>query len=177
MSTVSLSLGSNCRPQFYINNALTALAEHFGELQISSVFESEAIGFDGDNFLNLVVVIDTQLSLAQLAQQLKAIEDDNDRDRSGPKFSGRTLDIDILTYDDLHGEFSGIRLPRNEVLSNAFVLWPLAQLLPGKTHPEAGKTYAQLWQEYDKSRQRLWVIDFEWNGRKVSSSTDASAQD
>lgn len=168
MTIVSLSLGSNCEPRRYIANALDALFEHYGELVCSSVFESEAVGFTGANFLNLVVLIDTNDPLKQLAQQLKCIEDDNGRKRTGPKFSGRTLDIDILTYGDLSGEIDGIRLPRQEVLLNAFVLWPLAQVLPHKVHPLVGKNYAQLWQEYDRSKQKLWPVDFQWQKKQIS---------
>lgn len=170
MSIVSLSLGSNHNPRAYILSALDALHARYGALQISSVFESVAVGFSGSNFLNLVVLVETDESLSVLAQALKGIEDDNDRERSGPKFSGRTLDIDILTYDDLQGTVDGIYLPRKEILYNAYVLWPLAQVLPHKIHPEAAKNYEQLWQDYDRSKQKLWPVDFTWQGLTVSSA-------
>ncbi len=168
MTIVALSLGSNCDAKHYLVKALDALQQKFGELQISSVFESEAVGFTGSNFLNLAVVIDTSESLPDLVHYLKELEDQNGRSRQGPKFSGRTLDIDILTYGDLHGENSGIRLPRAEINENAYVLWPLAQVLGSQLHPASDKTYAQLWAEYDKSRQKLWPVNFNWNGRQLS---------
>jgi len=171
VSIVSLSLGSNYKPQSYIVAGLDALHARYGELRISSVFESVAVGFSGANFLNLVVVIETDEPLSTLAQELKRIEDDNDRERSGPKFSGRTLDIDILTFDGLSGVVEGIRLPRNEILENAYVLWPLAQVLPSDIHPIAAKSYEQLWDDYDRSRQQLWPVDFTWQGREISTPT------
>lgn len=168
MTIVALSLGSNCDAEHYLVKALDALQERFGELQVSSAFESEAVGFTGSNFINLAVVIDTSESLSDLAHFLKELEGQNGRSRQGSKFSNRTLDVDILTYGDLHGEVSGIRLPRGEITENAYVLWPLAQVLGEQLHPELDKTYAQLWAEYDQSRQRLWPIAFNWNGRQLS---------
>ncbi|MAZ88365.1 MAG: 2-amino-4-hydroxy-6-hydroxymethyldihydropteridine diphosphokinase [Cellvibrionaceae bacterium] len=167
MARVYLSLGSNIEAYTYIAAALDELAESFGELIISSVFESEAVGFDGDNFLNLVVGIDTSLPVGSLSKQLKQIEDAHGRERSGPKYSGRTLDIDILTYDDKQGVIDGVVLPRDEVLKNAFVLWPLAEVAGDECHPQLGVSYQTLWQQY-RVPQKLWKIDFEWRQKKIS---------
>lgn len=116
MAQVYLSLGSNINRAQYIRAALDALAGRFGELQVSRIFESEAVGFQGDNFYNLVVGLQTDLPVGQLALCLRGIEDANGRLRSGPKFSARTLDIDILTYDHLTGTVDGVKLPRGEIV-------------------------------------------------------------
>jgi 2-amino-4-hydroxy-6-hydroxymethyldihydropteridine diphosphokinase len=78
-----------------------------------------------------------------------------------PKFSPRTLDIDILSYDNLRGNFAGIELPRDEVTYNAFVLRPLSELAPDHCHPVSGKTYRELWAGY-ASEQKLWPVEFRW---------------
>lgn len=169
MTVIYLSLGSNVDRHKNIRAALDALADLCGELQVSSVYESKSVGFDGSNFFNLVVGARTCLSIADLSEKLKRIEDDNGRKRSGPKFSPRTLDIDILTYDDVVGVESGIELPRAEITQNAFVLLPLAEIAPEVLHPQLQKTYRDLWQEYDQASQSLWAIDFEWQGRKISA--------
>lgn len=156
MAKVFLGLGSNIQPQTYIRNALTALQEQFGGLELSPVYESEAIGFNGDNFLNLVALITTEMSVSELQKHLKALENKNGRDRNAVKFSGRTLDIDILLYDDITGLVDGVTLPRDEILKNAFVLKPLCDLSPNTRHPKNKKTIAQLWAEYDSSQQKLW---------------------
>lgn len=160
MSKVFVSLGSNIQRYYHISQALTVLESAFGELTISPVYESEAVGFAGDNFLNLVVAFDTNLSVAELSSTLRKIEDDNGRERSGVKFSSRTLDIDILLYNDHVGLFDGVTLPRGEILTNAFVLQPLADIAPDAVHPVEKKTFAQLWENYDKEKQHLWVVDF-----------------
>ncbi|WP_445360613.1 2-amino-4-hydroxy-6-hydroxymethyldihydropteridine diphosphokinase [Microbulbifer sp. EKSA005] len=162
MAQVYLSLGSNINRAQYIRAALDALAGQFGELQVSRVFESEAVGFQGDNFYNLVVGLETDLPVGQLALCLRGIEDANGRLRSGPKFSARTLDIDILTYDHLTGTVDGVKLPRGEIVKNAFVLQPLAEIAPEVLHPVEQKTYRQLWNEYDQDSQKLWPVELIW---------------
>ncbi|RLT94218.1 2-amino-4-hydroxy-6-hydroxymethyldihydropteridine diphosphokinase [Ketobacter sp.] len=159
MARVYLSLGSNIDRERYIRAGLAALEAAFGGLTVSPVYESEAVGFDGDPFYNLVVGIETHLGVGALQRVIKAIEDDHGRIRSGPKFSPRTLDIDILTYDDWVGEVEGVVLPRDEVLKNAFVLLPLADVAGEELHPQVQRTYADLWAEYDKSRQALWPVN------------------
>ncbi|SDK51326.1 2-amino-4-hydroxy-6-hydroxymethyldihydropteridine diphosphokinase [Microbulbifer yueqingensis] len=162
MAQVYLSLGSNIDRERHIRAGLDALAREFGNLSVSRVFESEAVGFDGDNFYNLVVGLHTDLPVGQLAARLREIEDANGRVRGGAKFSARTLDIDVLTYDDLVGEFDGVKLPRGEIVKNAFVLQPLAELAPQHRHPLTGKTFAKMWDDYDKDRQKLWPVHFPW---------------
>ncbi len=168
MASVLVSLGSNINREHYIVSCLDALQDAFGKLQLSSVYESAAVGFAGDNFYNMVVGFSTDQSVGALSKVLKGIEDRHDRCRQGPKFSGRTLDIDILTYDALIGEVEGVQLPRDEITKNAFVLWPLAELAPKQRHPVLAETYQQLWLEYDKSQQQLWPVGFSWQGRVIS---------
>lgn len=170
MTAVYLGLGSNKNAPFYLDRALTALEDSFGQLRISPVYESESVGFQGSNFFNLVVRIETALSVGDLLRELRAIENANDRDRSAPKFSSRTLDIDILLYGDWVGEFDGVLLPRQEILDNAFVLLPLCELEPELIHPVQQKSMAALWSQYDKAEQRLWRAEFFWRGARISSA-------
>lgn len=169
MAQVYVSIGSNQDRTRYIRASLDALSERFGDLQLSSVYESEAVGFDGDNFYNLVAGFSSDLPVGELSRLLKSIEDDNGRCRKGPKFSGRTLDIDILTFDELIGDHDGVQLPRDEILKNAFVLLPLAEIAPEGLHPEVAQSYQALWQGY-KGDQKLWSVDFEWQGQTISSA-------
>lgn len=160
MVRVYLSLGSNIEREKHIKAGLVALAGQFGELVVSPIYESESIGFDGDHFLNLVVGMNTELSVGELQSRIKCIEDDNGRVRGGPKFSPRTLDIDILTYGDAQGVIDDVQLPRDEIVKNAFVLLPLSEVAGSELHPELNMTYQQLWLDFDKASQKLWRYDF-----------------
>ena len=158
---VFLSLGSNIDREHNIRSGLNALARVFAPLAISPVYESEAVGFDGDAFYNLVVGLQTTLSVGELTACLKGIEKDHGRVRGEKKFSSRTLDIDILTYDDRVGEVDGVQLPRDEILKHAFVLKPLVDLAPDALHPETNTSYQALLKAADFSGQNLWVVPFE----------------
>lgn len=170
MPLLTLSLGSNQQADHHIRAALDALQAQFGAMRISSVFESEAVGFDGSNFLNMVVAISTESTLSSVSAHIKALEDKHGRTRGGARFSPRTLDIDILTYGDCVGDYDGIILPRPEITQNAYVLWPMSQLCGDWCDPHSGLSYATLWRQYDKSRQSLWPIEFDWQGRRISSA-------
>ncbi len=159
MACVFVSIGSNIDKDKNIKACLQDLAEHFSQLQLSPIYESEAVGFSGDNFFNLVAKFTTDLTVGQLNTTLKTIEDNHGRERSGPKFSGRTLDIDILTYDDLVGVVDGVCLPRDEITKNAFVLLPMNDIAADVLHPELKVTYARLWFFYDKDKQKLWQVE------------------
>jgi len=162
MPTIYISLGSNIDREQNTRSGVQALRDAFGKLELSSVYESEAVGFEGDAFYNMVIACSVDAPVMQVNRILRDIEDTYGRDRSGPKFSSRTLDLDLLLYDDLVIEQDGLVLPRGEILKNAFVLWPLAEIAPDLVHPVAGKRYAELWGEFDKSRESLHPIEFEF---------------
>ena len=161
MTKVLLGLGSNVNREESISKALNLLADTFVNLKISPTFESTSIGFNGDNFYNLVVSVDTELSLDEVITTYRFIEDACGRDRTGPKFGPRTMDIDILTYGNLICR-EPVELPRDEIVINAFVLWPLALLEPEMIHPANGQSYGELWQEYN-NEQTLWQVDTPWD--------------
>ncbi|RJG40084.1 2-amino-4-hydroxy-6-hydroxymethyldihydropteridine diphosphokinase [Motilimonas pumila] len=162
MARIFISVGSNVDREQHIRAGVKALYQAFDELEISSVFESEPVGFNGHAFYNFVVAASTELEVLAVVAILKQIERDNGRLAGDKKFAPRTLDLDLLLYDDLITEV-GVQLPRGEIPHNAFVLWPLAELAPDRIHPELEQSYEKLWQAYDKSSQKLWKIPFIWN--------------
>lgn len=159
--TIFISVGSNVDKEKHTKAGLQGMYQAFGTLILSSVFESESVGFEGNNFYNLVVKATTTLSIAEVCRVLKQIEQQNKRQRGEQKFAPRTLDLDLLLYDALVIT-QPIILPRPEVLYNAFVLWPLAEIAGDELHPLEQKSYRDLWQVYDKSQQKLWAIEFDW---------------
>ncbi|QTF93633.1 2-amino-4-hydroxy-6-hydroxymethyldihydropteridine diphosphokinase [Halomonas sp. BM-2019] len=169
MARVTVSIGSNIERERHVRTCLDALAETFGELSISRVFESEPVGFeDGRNFYNLVAAFHSEWTVGELQAWCKRLEFANGRRKDSPKFSPRTLDIDLLSVGTLTGEYDGVVLPRDEIRHHAFVLQPLAELLPEARHPESGERYAALWAAFDLGGQRLWAVDFTWAGRVIS---------
>lgn len=170
MAEVFVSIGSNIDRYTNISASLDALADQFGQLKLSQVYESEAVGFEGDNFLNLVAAFESDKTVGELLAVLRKIEDDNGRLRNGPRFSSRTLDIDILTYDDVVGEVDGVELPRDEIEHNAFVLLPMVDIAPQAKHPVLNASYDSLWQAYDQGQQKLWPVEFNWRGETISAA-------
>jgi len=156
MTIVYLSLGSNIDRDVHIRGALDDLEQAFGPLQISSVYESEAVGFDGDPFYNLVVAFATDLPPAEIGERLSAIETRHGRTRDSRKFAPRTLDIDLLLYGDEIVELDHLKLPRADITRYAFMLEPLAEIAGDRSHPTLQRSFAELWQDFDKrlSRQR-----------------------
>lgn len=162
MARVYISIGSNIEAEKHLRLAITELQQHYGDLQLSTVYESEAVGFDGDNFLNMVVGLDTDENVHHVMQTLRQIEDRHGRVRTGPRFSARTLDLDLLLYDALVLKEEGFELPRGEITHNAFVLWPLAEIAPELMHPSEQQSMATLWQGFDKDSQKLWPVTIDW---------------
>lgn len=169
MTQVVVSIGSNIDRERHVRTCLDALRADFGALRVSRVFESEPVGFrDGRNFYNLVAAFDSGASAGELQAWCKRLEFANGRRKDSPKFSPRTLDVDLLTVGELTGCVDGVALPRDEIEHHAFVLKPLAELLPDTRHPVDGRRYAELWACFDPGEQRLWPVDFTWRGEVIS---------
>ncbi len=145
MSTAWLGLGSNVNADTNIRAGIRALEETFKNVRLSPAYASAAVGFDGDDFINLVARIETDMHPMQLRQYLRDLEDRYGRKRNVPKFSDRSLDVDILLYDDLVLLSPVLELPRAEILKFAHVLKPLADLEPDLVHPTEHRTISEIW--------------------------------
>ncbi len=150
MPAVYLSVGSNVEREKNIRGAVRALKERYVNVTVSSVYQSKAEGFDGDDFYNLVAGFTTDESLEALHHGLAQIEAHHGRVRNGPRFGARTLDIDILLYGDTIRHDGGFDIPRREIFECAYVLQPLAELAPAQMHPESGTSFADLWRSFGK---------------------------
>lgn len=148
MGLALLSLGSNIDARRHLDLAVAALRERFGEVRVSACYRTPAVGFVGDDFLNAAAALNTELGPRELDAWLHALEDAHGRRRDVPRFSSRTLDVDLVYYDDqvLKGP-GNLEIPRPE-LKHAFVLGPLAEIAPGFVDPVQGRTLAALWQAH-----------------------------
>jgi 2-amino-4-hydroxy-6-hydroxymethyldihydropteridine diphosphokinase len=155
MARVYLSLGSNLDPVRYLNAALDELRARFGDMTVSPAYRSQSVGFDGAEFVNLAVGLDTDLSPEALNDWLHELEDRHGRRRDVPRFSDRTLDVDIVFYDNLVRRGRGhLEIPRKE-LKHAFVLKPIADIAPQLVHPVSGKTMLALWKAFPAHSEPL----------------------
>jgi len=157
---VWLSIGSNLEREANITGSIKALQESFGELILSQVYENPSFGFEGSPFYNLVAGFDTDWTITQLTEHFHQIEVNHGRIRGGAKFAARSLDIDLLLYGDEVVKEGNFELPRSEILEYAFVLGPLAEVAGDEPHPVIGKTYSELWGEFDQGKHELSPVEF-----------------
>ena len=162
MARAFIGVGSNVDRDNQIRSGIRRLRDMFGKILVSPVYESKAIGFEGENFYNLVVGIDTEISAAELTGTLRAIEYDHGRVRNITRYSPRTLDLDLLLYNDHVRHDGDVDVPREDIIKYAFVLCPLAEIAGELLHPETGESFADLWKAFDKNSQGLCRINFEF---------------
>jgi len=157
MSRIYLSIGSNIDKEKNIRSCLKRLKEDFPDIVFSQLYETEAVGFDGDTFINLAARLETKLAPKEMDHYLKQIENEHARTRGGEKFTSRTLDFDLLLYDDLvlHPEMD---IPRKEITKYAFVLFPLAEIAPDYIHPELKLTIRELSEGSTLDKTQLTAI-------------------
>ena len=170
MPNAYLSLGSNIDPESNLRSAVAALRARFGELRISPVYRTTAVGFAGPDFLNAAAVIETDLDVHALNAWLHALEDAHGRRRDLPRYVSRPLDIDIVFFDDLVLGGSGhLQIPRPE-LDQAFVLKPLADIAPDFVDPLSRRTLTQLWAAHPDNAKPPQADAMTWESSTVSNS-------
>ena len=146
MTRAYLSLGSNIEPEKHLCAALAELRARFGAVEVSPAYRFPAVGFDGPAFINLAAAIDTDLDAQALNDWLHALEARRGRRRDVPRFSSRTLDIDIVLFGDQVLKGTGnLDIPRPELLQT-FVLQPLVDIAPAALDPLRRQTLTQIWQ-------------------------------
>ena len=161
MPRVYVSIGSNIDRENNIRGALRELAARYESLMLSPVYESKALGFEGENFYNLVIGFDSAESVERIKQALFQIESRFGRVRGENRLSARTLDLDLLLFGDTVRHDDKVDLPHPDIRRYAFVLRPLSEIAPDLRHPETGMAYAEMWEQFDKAKQETWAVNFE----------------
>ena len=156
---VYVSVGSNVNRRKNITLALEQLANEFGAIEQSSVYESDAVGFNSAPFYNLVIGFQTDELPRDIQEKLHTIEDACGRVRS-QSLSARTMDLDLLLYADLVVDEAGLCLPRSDITRYAFVLCPLAEIAGEEKHPVSNACYADMWAVFDDPEQILTRVDW-----------------
>ncbi len=155
MVQIYLGLGSNIDPEENLRLGIRELRQRYGGLTLSAVYESAAVGFEGPDFLNLVIGCETEQGPHEVHEQIEIIHAMAGRQRGEEKFSSRPLDIDLLLYGNQVIDSPPLRIPRADILEYAFVLRPLAELAPELVHPLTGRKLADHWTEFDQASQPL----------------------
>jgi 2-amino-4-hydroxy-6-hydroxymethyldihydropteridine diphosphokinase len=161
-SRAYVAAGSNIEPLANLRKALDLLAARHGALRVSPAYRNAAVGFSGEDFVNLVVEFDASGTVRELLAGLHAIEERCGRPRLAPKWGSRTLDLDVLLYGDLVVDEPGLKLPRPDLVRRAYMLKPMVDLAPALRHPTLGATMRELWQQFDSSAHSLQPVDLGW---------------
>lgn len=159
MARVFVAAGSNIEPERHLQIASGELRRVFPDIRFSRWYRNRAAGFAGDDFVNFVVEFSTELPVRELISRLHAIEELCGRPRDAPRWAPRSMDLDVLLYDDLICDEPQLKLPRPDLLQRAYMLGPLADLAPGLVHPTAQATIGQLWEQFDRAAHPLVPIE------------------
>ncbi len=155
MAQVFVAAGSNVEPLANLALAVTELAKLFHELTVSAWYQNHAVGFEGADFINFVFGFRTGRSVHDTLGQLQEVETRCGRPRNAPKWAARSMDLDVLLYDDLVLDEPQLKLPRPDLLVRPYMLGPLADIAPGLRHPADGRTIAQLWAAFDRQAHAM----------------------
>ena len=146
MSLITISLGSNIEPQLNLEKATNEIAKFATLEKTSKIYKSKSVGFEGNDFLNQVILCDVKFELEETYFKLKKIETEMGRVKNVNKFSDRLIDLDLLTFNDEISE-GKITLPHNDILKYSFVMVPFAEIYPEFIHPVNQKSIETLLKE------------------------------
>jgi 2-amino-4-hydroxy-6-hydroxymethyldihydropteridine diphosphokinase len=164
---VYLSAGSNIAPEHYLRMACQALEAAYGELTLSSVYRNPTVGFEGNDFLNMVIGFSTREVPEQIVANLERLHQRAGRRRQANPFCSRTLDLDLLMYGDIVSQ--PLKLPHGDIEKYGFVLSPLAEVVPDLRHPVIGLTMSALWAGFDRARHPMARVELDLNDALILS--------
>jgi len=162
VTQVLVAAGSNVEPRANLRRALDALARHYPRLRCSSAYRNRAVGFEGEDFINLVIGFDTDDDVHTVIDRLHEAESLCGRARNAPKWAPRSMDLDILLYGDRVCDEPGLVLPRPDLVRRAYMLGPAAEIAPDTVHPTLGVTLGELWRNFTQVEHPLVAVELGW---------------
>lgn len=155
MTAVYVAAGSNIEPARYLSRALEELAKVYSPITPSPAYRNKAVGFTGDDFINLVIGFHTEDAPDDVRRQLQKIEAACDRPKDAPKWAPRTMDLDILLFGNLVSNEPGLVIPRPDLVKRPYMLKPMADISPDVRHPTLGKTMRELWEAFSSGEHSM----------------------
>ncbi len=166
ITPVYVAAGSNVAPIANLRRALDVLERHFAPLTVSRAYANAAVGFDGDDFINLVVGFRTGLKVLQVIERLHEAEAACGRARLAPKWAPRSMDLDILLFGDTVCIEPGLTLPRPDLLRRPYMLGPAAEIAPAVLHPIERRTLGELWRDMQATQSHaMRPVELGWTPR------------
>ncbi len=165
MTAVFVAAGSNVEPVANLRRALDELDRHYPGLRCSRAYRNRALGFEGDDFVNLALGFETDEGVHEVVGRLQQAEGACGRARNDPRWAPRAMDLDILLYGDLVCDEPGLRLPRPDLVRRAYMLGPMAELAPEIVHPVLGSTMGELWSAFDRDAHGMQPVELGWRAR------------
>jgi 2-amino-4-hydroxy-6-hydroxymethyldihydropteridine diphosphokinase len=161
MTGVYVAAGSNIDARANLRRAIVELESTFPGLRVSRAYENAAVGFSGEDFINLVVGFDTEMSLDDVIAELRRVESLCGRARNAPKWAPRSMDLDILLFGGLVASTADATLPRPDLLKRPYMLGPLADIAPDLVHPQARRSIGELWAAFDRGAHAMHPVELE----------------
>jgi 2-amino-4-hydroxy-6-hydroxymethyldihydropteridine diphosphokinase len=158
---VFVAAGSNVEPEHNLARACADIAHTWPDAHFSRAYRNVAVGFEGPDFINLVVGFSAAQPLTYVIERLRGIETNCGRPRYAPKWASRTMDLDVLLYGDLVEKTADYTLPRPDLLKRPYMLGPLAEIAPDVVHPQAGRTIGELWAAFDRDGHEMKPVSID----------------
>jgi 2-amino-4-hydroxy-6-hydroxymethyldihydropteridine diphosphokinase len=158
MTDVFVAAGSNVEPEKNLARACAEIARRWEDARFSRGFRNKAVGFEGPDFINLVVGFRTGESIEVVQAALRGIEELCGRARNSPKWASRAMDLDILLFGARIEKTADYTVPRPDLLKRPYMLGPMAELAPAVMHPVEKKTIGELWREFDRDGHEMMPV-------------------
>lgn len=162
MKKVFIGIGSNIEPKKNLKTVILLLQEKFDCIIFSPVYKTSAVGFQGDDFLNMVAVIETEHMPDQILEILREIEKGMGHCRKTTSgYCSRIIDLDLLLFGEDSYSMNGIDLPRPGMTDFAYILKPLQDLVPDMIHCGTDISYSDMWKGFADKEQLIETVCFE----------------